>query len=122
MNDRLAVLKGRKVMAWPDVDGFQEWSKKLKGFAGLDVTVSTVLQQEATAEDLANHIDIADWLLRNCHPERSEGSVGHSAAFLRAARFLSPESNEVVEALIDDLGLEFMGAEKVEEEEVEASE
>ena len=30
----------------------------------LDITVSPILQQNATPEDLANHIDIADWLIR----------------------------------------------------------
>ena len=114
LNDRLNVLKSRKVVAWPDVDGFQEWTEKLAKFAGLDITVSPLLQQEATAEEMEAHIDIADWLLREhgCHSERSEKS--RSKAFLLASRFLSPEANEVVEALINDLGLEFLGAEKVD--------
>lgn len=38
-----------------------------------------------------------------------------SIAFLRAARFLAPENQAAVEALIHDLDLEFMGAEKVEQ-------
>ena len=37
-----------------------------------------------------------------------------SRAFLLAARYLSPENYDAVEALIDELGLEFLGAEKVE--------
>ena len=76
---------------------------------------------------MAAHIDIADWLIRChnvtiCHSERSpEGGIEESPAkksraFLLAARYLSPENFDAVEALIDDLGLEFLGAEKVEEE------
>ena len=34
--------------------------------------------------------------------------------FLCAARYLSPEALDAVEGLIDDLDLEFFGAEKVE--------
>lgn len=29
-NDRLMVLKGRKVTAFPDIDGYDEWRKKAK--------------------------------------------------------------------------------------------
>ena len=55
--------------------------------------------------------------LSRCHSERSEESPAKkSRAFLLAARYLSPENYDAVEALIDDLGLEFLGAEKVEEE------
>ena len=128
LNERLNVLRGRKVIAFPDVDGFDEWTKKLSALEGQDIIVSPLLQQEATPEDFANHIDIADWLIRTrcpslCHSERSpQGGVEESPskkslAFLRAARFLNPENQAAVEALIDDLDLEFMGAEKVPEEE-----
>ena len=119
--ERLAVLAGRKVIAFPDVDAFEVWSEKLAA-SGLDVTVSPLLQQEATPEDFANHIDIADWLIRHCHPERSEGSLCHSKSFLLAARFLDPDNQDAVEALIQDLGLEFMGAEPFEPPAEEASE
>lgn len=112
LNDRLNVLKGRKVIAWPDVDGFQEWSEKLGQLSGYDITVSPLLQQVATPEDFAAHIDIADWLIR-CHnvmPDPDRAS--HSRSFLRAARFLDPELADDVEKLVEELGLEFWGAER----------
>ena len=95
------------MIAWPDVDGFQEWTDKLARFSSspgvtpgltrrLDVTVSPLLQQVASPEDYAAHIDIADWLIR-------EKSV-------------MPGSKGAVKGLIDDLDLEFFGAEKVIEE------
>ena len=115
LNDRLNILKGRKVIAWPDVDGFQEWAAKLQKFEDLDITVSPVLQQEATPEDLAAHIDIADWLIR-CHFGLGEESPRtRSRAFLLAARSLSPESCNVVDELINDLGLNYLGAELVDD-------
>ena len=146
--ERLAVLAGRKVIAFPDVDAFEVWQEKLSSLSsracreisGLssracreisspqwDITVSPLLQQSATPEDFANHIDIADWLLRTCHPERSEGShvlpsgVEESPSskcrpFLLASRFLNPENADAVEALIGELDLEFMGAEKLRED------
>lgn len=139
INDRLLVLKGRKVIAFPDIDGYDEWQRKLAKYTAssailseakdlLDIRISPILQQNATAEDLENHIDIADWLIRyklgrgchtgaECHPERSEGSPRHCVAFLKAARYIDPEYHEELDALIKDLDLEFWGAEKIEETE-----
>ena len=116
LNERLNVLRGRKVVAWPDVDGFQEWTEKLAGFTELDITVSPLLQQVASPEDFAEHIDIADWLIREKSVMPGSDRASHSASFLRSARFLSPEAMDAVEGLIDDLELEFFGAEKVIEE------
>jgi hypothetical protein len=109
--DRLAVLAGRKVIAFPDVDAFDDWTRKLTD-SSLDITISPLLQQEATPEDIEAHIDIADWLIRHCHPGQSEGSPSNSRDFLLAARFLDPDSQSEVEALIEELGLEFWGAER----------
>lgn len=75
LGDKLLVLQGRKIVAFPDVDGFEIWSQKLSNIVvpdpvipgltrNLDITVSTILQQNASPEDIANHIDIADWLIR----------------------------------------------------------
>ena len=128
INDRLLVLKGRKIVAFPDIDGYEDWSKKLAAYPQLGITISPILNQNATVEDLAAHIDIADWLIRTrhpsvCHSERSpqggveESPVHRSVQFLKAARYVSPEYHDELEALIQDLDLEFMGAEKVEEAE-----
>ena len=80
LGDKLLVLQGRKIVAFPDVDGFEVWSQKLSnyvipGLTGnlptghLDITVSPILQQNASPEDIENHIDIADWLIRE-NPSR----------------------------------------------------
>ena len=115
INDRLLVLKGRTVVAFPDIDGYDEWERKIASYTGLDIRINPVLQQNATKEDREAHIDIADWLLRSfCLPERSEGSRWH-LEFLKAAEFISPEHHAEVEALIQDLELEFWGAVKVDE-------
>lgn len=108
--DRLAVLAGRKVIAFPDVDAFDDWTRKLAD-SSLDVTISPLLQQEATPEDFANHIDIADWLIRTRGVTPGTDLATHSRDFILAARFLNPDCQSEVEALIDELGLEFMGAE-----------
>lgn len=65
------VLKGRKVIMFPDTDpngeAFAKWKSKADEWnrQGFDVTVSDILEQEATDEEKANKIDIADWLIND---------------------------------------------------------
>lgn len=58
--EKFAVLGKRKVTAFPDVDGFTEWTERLHAIPGLNVTIADVLQKEATPQDFLEHIDIAD--------------------------------------------------------------
>lgn len=46
--EKFAVLGKRKVTAFPDVDGFTEWTEHLHAIPGLNVTIADVLQKEAT--------------------------------------------------------------------------
>ena len=62
-NDRLMVLKGRKVTALPDIDGYDEWRKKAKNYPMLDITISDILERNATPEQRERQVDIADLLL-----------------------------------------------------------
>lgn len=62
--EKLSVLKDRKVIAFPDVDGYLEWKEKLSKIEGLTITVSDVLEKNATDKERLNHIDIADWLIK----------------------------------------------------------
>lgn len=110
--EKQRVLKGRKVIAFPDVDGYEDWARKLTELPGLHITVSPILQHNVTPEDREAHIDIADWLIRYLLNPPAHGIRTPCTAFLKAARYISPEYHEEVEALIEDLGLEFMGAEK----------
>ena len=116
INDRLLVLQGRKIIAFPDIDGFKEWTEKLAKYPQLGITVSPILQQNATAEDLEAHIDIADWLIRYKLRPPGEPVKKHCVEFLKAARYISPEYHEELEALIEDFDLEFWGVERIEEE------
>lgn len=63
--DKMKVLQGKRVVAFPDVDGFEEWqgrAKELKSI-GIDIVVSDYLQQVSTDEQRAKKIDIVDLIL-----------------------------------------------------------
>ena len=108
VNDRLLVLSGHKVVAFPDVDGYQEWIEKLAKYPELDITVSPLLQQSATPEDMEAHIDIADWLIRTrCKPV-AKPAKEPSITFLKTARYIDPAYHAELEALITDFELELI--------------
>ena len=69
-NDRLMALKGRKVTAFPDIDGYDEWRKKAKNYPMLDITISDILERNATPEQRERQVDIADVLLEEMLKER----------------------------------------------------
>ena len=69
-NDRLMVLKGRKVTAFPDIDGYDEWRKKAKNYPMLDITISDILERNATPDQRERQVDIADVLLEEMLKER----------------------------------------------------
>ena len=95
-NARLSVLKGRTIIAFPDVDGYDLWRRKAAEMPELQITVSDLLERVATPEDRENHIDIADLLIREMlDPTPREPSLEEIVAGL-------PEE---AKKLIEDLGL-----------------
>jgi len=132
LNDRLQVLKGRRVVAFPDVDGFSEWKEKLFQVRGVEIVVSDVLEKNATVEDRRNHVDIADLLIRQQREEHVDvvvaGGFGGSGepggygepgdplfhpTFLKLKKLLGVDNNmEEVAFLVAGLDLEVEGVKK----------
>ena len=79
--DKMKVLTGRTVILFPDVDGYRDWKEKAKGFIFCKVTVSDLLERNATAAERNAKIDIADWLVRQLRDSRSP--IPPSSDFLR---------------------------------------
>lgn len=71
---------------------------------------------EEILEDLENHIDIADWLIRWKTQPPCEPVKKHCVAFLKAAKFIDPEYHEQLEALIEEIDLELWRVERIEKE------
>ncbi|MDD4991171.1 MAG: DUF6371 domain-containing protein [Paludibacter sp.] len=64
--EKCQVFKGRDVMLYPDLGAFEKWSFKsaeIHEKCNCKVTVSTLLEDEATDTDRANGLDIADFII-----------------------------------------------------------
>lgn len=69
-NDRLNVLRGRKVIAFPDLGGYDKWVTKVRNYLKLNITVSDYLERIATDEMREMGADLADWVVNlkeKCH-------------------------------------------------------
>lgn len=120
LNDRLLVLKGRKIVAFPDVDGYQEWKEKLSQVRGLDIMVSDILETSATAEDRINHVDIADLLIRQHRkehicitPVEERRDPMKHPTFLKMKEFVNLTNEEELAYLIGDMDLELVGVKRI---------
>ena len=60
LNNRLNILRGRKVIVFPDVDGYEEWCERVKQFPNLDIYVSDIVESNATEDQRLRQIDLAD--------------------------------------------------------------
>lgn len=94
---------------FPDVDGFEYWAGKAKEMEaiGCKVIVSDLLERNASEEDRADKIDIADWLIRYL----SDGAVTEIRNELsEAERVLQSmiETNPALQMLIDTFHLELV--------------
>lgn len=57
---KLGVLRGRKVIAYPDVDAYAFWNEQL---SPLSIDVSDLLEKTATEDERKRKIDIADRII-----------------------------------------------------------
>ncbi|MBO0937864.1 hypothetical protein J2I47_15000 [Fibrella sp. HMF5335] len=69
---RLAGLKGRRVVLYPDLNAFDDWSKRAEAMRaeGYRVRVSSLLEDNATEQQRKDGLDLADFLLMPAPPPR----------------------------------------------------
>jgi hypothetical protein len=63
--DKCAILKGRNIILYPDLNGFEKWNskaKELSNFATFEI--SNYLETIATEAERKQGLDIADYLIR----------------------------------------------------------
>jgi hypothetical protein len=63
--EKCSTMKGRKVVLFPDLNGFEKWSSKAKELEHLaKFKVSDLLERKATEAERKQGLDLADYLLR----------------------------------------------------------
>jgi hypothetical protein len=124
LGDKLNVLRGFKVMALPDADGYDYWTKYFEERPYLGIKVSDLIEREVSDEDREAQIDIADWLIRaygrpNGNPVPPVSTVSaleqmkqmeqyDNPVVREVAKYFPPEVMPEVAALIEDLDLEIV--------------
>lgn len=71
-------MRGRRVVAYPDLQAFALWQQTLADIArrvGFAVEVSNLLERTATAQERAAGLDIADYLIK---ADRAPETAGES--------------------------------------------
>ena len=64
--EKCRILKGRTALLYPDLNGFQKWSKKAKELSHLaSFTVSDLLERKATEAERKQGYDLADYLIEH---------------------------------------------------------
>lgn len=63
--EKCSILKGRTVALFPDLNGFEKWSRKAKELSHLATfTVSDLLERKATEAEKKQGFDLADYLIK----------------------------------------------------------
>lgn len=70
--EKMKVLKGRTIIMYPDIDGYDTWCDYKQRLPFCKVTISDLLETNATEEERQRKIDIADVILQNCISNKRE--------------------------------------------------
>ncbi len=63
--NKCQVLKGRTVIIYPDLNGFEKWTAKAKELSHIaSFAVSDLLERKATDKEKGEGLDLADYLIR----------------------------------------------------------
>lgn len=128
LGEKLNVLKGREVVAFPDIDAVEYWKTYFSTFEGADINVEDLYEGQATEEDVKNQIDPADWFIREAQagpvssipPVPYQPGMGHPVEQFRSkvtqqvAKYFSPEHLPEIDALICELDLVPVSVHKLE--------
>ncbi len=113
--EKCQILKGRDVMLYPDLGAFEKWSLKsteMHEKCNCKITISTLLEDEATDTERANGLDIADFIVAELKSALTSRRGVGGEVFPEIQSHFSPtlqsmiEKNKALLILIKNLGLE----------------
>jgi hypothetical protein len=79
--EKCKVLKNRNVFLYPDLGAFEKWSLKaeeLQEQYNCKITVSKLLEDEATDTDRTNGLDIADYIITELTTKKTTPKIQNS--------------------------------------------
>lgn len=104
--EKCHVLKGREIILYPDLGAFEKWSLKIaeiKERYNCKITISTLLEDEASDSDRANGFDIADFIISEL---KSKKAIPEIQSFFSPTLQSMIEKNIALFVLINSLELE----------------
>lgn len=104
--EKCQVLKGRNVMLYPDLGAFEKWSLKAVEIQKQNVckiSISTLLEDEATNSDRANGLDIADFIIAELKSNKTTLEI---QSFFGPVLQSMIDKNKALLSLINGLELE----------------
>ncbi|MDD4992144.1 MAG: DUF6371 domain-containing protein [Paludibacter sp.] len=104
--EKCQVLKNREVILYPDLGAFERWSLKateIQKQCNCKITISTLLENEASDTDRENGLDIADYIIAELKSKKSIPEI--QSCFSPTLQFMIAQSNSL-EILISGLQLE----------------
>lgn len=97
------------MLLFPDADGYAEWKQRAGDMTYCKVIVSDLIEKNATPEQKAAHIDIADWIVFQIRESKIMCTANHLVEAERILRGMI-EKNPALQKLIDDFDLVLLGA------------
>ncbi len=90
--EKCSILKGRTVTLFPDLNGFDKWSKKAKELSHLaSFQVSDLLERKASLTERQQGFDLADFLVRFDFKEFTQ---------------ITPQTQKIIQSKVEVLKLE----------------
>jgi hypothetical protein len=96
--EKLSVLKGRRIILYPDIEAFDKWSEIARDFSQFaKITVSNKLEKYADENEKSQKLDIADYIINSIKSE-SISQIKEPEIIERTVRQYSENwSNEITE-------------------------
>ncbi len=94
--DKCKVLAGRSVTLYPDLNGFELWSKKANELSHIArFTVSDLLERKATEAERRQGLDIADYLIKFDYKDFIEPEIKPSHEPIITPGIILPEGQDM---------------------------